>query len=136
MDKDTRKTQFNYASDMPDFWRLIEGINWSEKNSPEVVREDLMKQLSPSLAQRYSKILYELAQHLCSKYVQYVEDQGERCNTADTYFAACNVVGGGKLNYEEFDKNIKYLASELESLDMDRCFARAIPTEDHYYYAA
>ena len=137
MNKDkSLKLTFKYEDAMPDFWRLVESINWPERDSAEVVRQDLMKQLSPNMAQKYNEIVYELAQHLCSKYTDYVQSQGTKCNVADSYFAACNVVGGGKLNYQEFDKEIKYLASEVENLNMECCFAHAIPTEDHYYYAA
>ena len=130
------KTQFKHEADMPDFWRLVDSINWPERDSAEIVRQDLMKQLTPSAALKYHRILYELAQHLCAKFIEYAIENKEKYNAADAYFAACNVVGGGRLNYQEFDKEIKYLASEIENLDMECCFAQAIPTEDQYFYAA
>jgi hypothetical protein len=129
------KTQFRYEADMPDFWRLVDSINWAKRDSADIVKKDLMKQLSPTAAQKYHRILYDMAQHLCSKFIEYAADNKEKYNAADAYFAACNVVGGGKSNYYEFDKEIKYLASELENLNMDCCFAHAIPTEDDYFYA-
>lgn len=118
-----------------EFWRVIDSINWPERQDATVVKSDLMMQMSPRSADINKRIATFYALNLVNEFKnwQHIQDDTKTYNLYDVECAASNVIGGGKINYEEHFKSPQYLISEINSVDIANNFLRSLPSEDDYY---
>jgi hypothetical protein len=118
-----------------EFWRVVDSINWPERQDATVVRSDLMMQMSPRSAEVTKRIATFYALNLVNEFKswQHSQDDTKTYNLYDLECAASNVIGGGKINYEEYFKSPHYLVNEVDAVDVANNFLHSLPTEDDYY---
>lgn len=118
-----------------EFWRVVDSINWQERQNAVAVKGDLMTQMSPRTADVTKRIAMFYILNLVNEFKnwQHNQDDYSTHNLYDLECAASNVLGGGKLNYEEFFKTPHYLQNELDQVDALNNFLRSLPSEDDYY---
>lgn len=118
-----------------EFWRVVESINWPDRQDAAVVRSDLMMQMSPRTAETTKRIAVFYILNLVNEFKswQHGEDIQTAFNLHDLECAASNVIGAGKLNYEEYFKQPNYLVDDVEHVDIANNFLLCMPTEDDYY---
>lgn len=117
---------------------MVDSIKWEEGRNAESVKADLMKVVSPTSAETNKRIAYFYALHLVDLFKTWQRNSGDiqRYDIVDLEFAASNVVGGGKFNYEQFLIEPRYLASEHQTVSVDDNFIKCLPSDDDYYYAS
>lgn len=118
-----------------EFWRVVDSINWQERQNAVAIKSDLMMQMSPRTADVTKRIAMFYVLNLVNEFKNWQHSQGDNTmhNLYDLECAASNVLGIGKLNYEEHFKTPQYLISELEQVDASNNFLRSLPSEDDYY---
>lgn len=131
---DNAKKQFTETS-INDFWRTVESINWPEKQDALAINQDIKKSFTPRGADKMKKIAMFYILNLVSEFKTWQVNNGnhKEYNLYDLECAASNVVGGGKLNYDEFSKHPQYLETEFAQLAINNSFWVALPAEDEYY---
>ena len=132
---DTANSRFSKHK-VEDFWRMVEGIKWEDGYCAETIKLDLMKVMTPSVAENNKRIAYFYTLHLVDafKLWQHTTSNDENYDMIDLEFAASNVVGGGKFNYDQFIAAPQYLAAEANNVSIDDNFAKYLPTDDDYYF--
>lgn len=118
-----------------EFWRVVESINWQERQDAAVVKNDLMTQMSPRSADVTKRIALFYVLNLVNEFKnwQHTQQDDKMYNLYDLECAASNVIGGGKINFEEYFKAPNYLLGEIEQVDVANNFLHSLPTEDDYY---
>lgn len=131
---DTANSRFSKPK-LEEFWRMVEGVNWEEGRNAESVKMDLMKIMTPSSAETNKRIAYFYALHLVDEFKKWQRRTNDetRYDLVDLEFAASNVIGGGKFNYDQFITAPHYLAGEAISASVDDNFMKCLPTDDDYY---
>lgn len=114
-----------------EFWRMVDSINWQERQNAIAVKSDLMMQMSPRTADVTKRIAMFYILNLINEFKNNVAD--EEYNLYDLECAASNVIGNGKLNYEEYFKSPQYLINDIEQVDAYNNFFHCLPSEDDYY---
>ena len=134
---DTANSRFSKAK-VEEFWRMVDSIKWEDGRNAESIKLDLMKIVSPTAAETNKRIAFFYALHLVDLFKTWQRNIGDeqRYDIVDLEFAASNVVGGGKFNYDQFITEPRYLASELQCVSVDDNFIKCLPSDDDYYYAA
>lgn len=133
---DTANSRFSKAK-VEEFWRMVDSINWEEGRNAESVKSDLMKIVSPTAAETNKRIAFFYALHLVDLFKIWhrnAEDD-QQFDIVYLEFAASNVVGGGKFNYDQFLIEPKFLANEVQSVSVDDNFSKCLPSDDDYYFA-
>lgn len=115
---------------------MVEGVKWEEGRNAETIKMDLMKIMTPSTAETNKRIAYFYALHLVDEFKKWQHRAGdeETYDVVDLEFAASNVIGGGKFNYDQFIATPQYLAAEVSNVSIEDNFMKCLPTDDDYYY--
>ena len=120
-----------------EFWRVVDSINWQDRQNAVAVKNDLMMQMSPRTADVTKRIAMFYVLNLVNEFknCESIQNSMPTYNLYDLECAASNVLGGGKINYEEYFKSPQYLLNALEQVDVVNNFLRSLPSEDDYYSA-
>jgi hypothetical protein len=110
------------------FWVFIESLNFdNKKQDAAVVRDSLLKKLSPSVADKYKKIADEFAFSLY---------RGAFYDKQPIYlYASFDAVAKGLQFYNECWENSDLLEESVKTADQFNNFASCIPTEDDYFHS-
>lgn len=118
-----------------EFWRTIDSINWADRQDSVGIREDLIISMSPREAQRLKSIATFYIINLVSEFKTWQTTVGDT-QTYDLFVLealASNIIGGGRLNYDEFYKHPKYMKVEYANADISNSFLLSLPSDDNYY---
>lgn len=121
-----------------DFWRLVDSINWRDRQNAAAIKSSLMMQMSPRTADITKRIATFYILNLVNEFKnwQHNQDDYSMHNLYDLECAASNVLGDGKITYEEYYKQPRYMLNEIEQVDVLNNFLRSLPSEDDYYTIA
>jgi hypothetical protein len=121
-----------------DFWRLIDSINWRDRQNAAAIKGDLMMQMSPRTADVTKRIATFYVLNLVNEFKnwQHSQDDYSMHNLYDLECAASNALGDGKITYEEYFKQPHYMLNEIEQVDALNNFLHSLPSEDDYYTIA
>lgn len=131
---DTANSRFSKLK-IEEFWRMVEGIKWEEGRNAETIKMDLMKIMTPSYAEINKRIAYFYMLHLVDEFKKWHhhDKNEEKYDVVDLEFAASNVIGGGKFNYDQIVAAPQYLANEVSIVSIEDNFLKCLPTDDDYY---
>lgn len=123
------------ANGVNEFWRTVDSINWPERQDSVGIREDLIKSISPREAVRLRTIATFYMINLVSAFKTWQTAVGDS-QSYDLFVLeslASNIVGGGRLNYEEYFKTPKYMKADLSTVDISNDFFLSLPSDENYY---
>lgn len=123
------------ANGVDEFWRTVDSINWPERQDSMGIREDLIKSISPREAVRLRTIATFYMINLVSVFKTWQTAAGDP-QSYDLFALeslASNIVGGGKLNYDEYYNNPKYVKVECANIDISNDFILSLPSDENYY---
>lgn len=110
------------------FWVFIESLKYdSSQQDSAVVRNTLLKKLSPTIAGKYKDIADEFAFSLY---------RGAFYDKTSTYlYAAFNAVAKGLNFYTECWNDSDKIEELIKTTDQFNNFSTCIPTEDDYFHS-
>jgi hypothetical protein len=120
-----------------EFWRLVSSVMWDSSKFASHIRNELKKMLSPRRAETMREVLQYYSYGLIVQYKRYLISSLVHNNEVDLQEAedaASNIIGGGKMNYDEFMNRPQMMQSEIEEVHIGNNFKLAIPTESDYFY--
>lgn len=109
-----------------EFWNFVESLKFdSNQKSAETVRQSLLKQLSPHVAEKYKDLCDTLAYSL----YRTITDK----NMPIYLYASYEAIAKGQSFYNDCLKNGTLIESLSEKIQSLNHFGNCFPTEDDYY---
>lgn len=127
---ETELNQIFDKSSISGFWELIDSLDWGDNVS---IKNKLLKELSPSQASCYKKIL----DFICDNIAENISRESSYKNVFDLKSIASNIIG--ETSYEGFTSIISNPDKVIDKLqsdgipDIDSIFLFMFPDDDDYW---